>query len=105
MLMELCQQLKNLYGSKLEQAILYGSVARGTATEESDIDIMVLINGNGQELRRFEDGLSDISTDISIKYSKVFSIIDVRYQEYNEWKEISPFYRNVFQEGVMLYAI
>lgn len=57
--------------------ILYGSAARGTDTEESDIDIMVLVDGNNQELRLFEDKLSDISTDLSIKYSKVFSIIDI----------------------------
>ena len=82
----------------------YGSVARGTATEESDIDIMVLIDGTAQELRAFEDQLSDVSTDISIKYFKVFSIIDISYQEYMRWMNMLPFYRNVSQEGVVLYA-
>lgn len=57
-----------------------------------------------QELRMFEDKLSDVSTDISIKYFKVFSIIDVSYQEYMMWMTISPFYRNVSEEGVVLYA-
>ena len=84
--------------------ILYGSVARGTATEESDIDIMVLVDGTAQELRTFEDQLSDVSTDISIKYFKVFSIIDISYQEYMRWVNTSPFYRNVSKEGVILYA-
>ena len=83
---------------------LYGSVARGTATEESDIDIMVLVDGTAQELRTFEDQLSDVSTDISIKYFRVFSIIDISYQEYMRWVNTSPFYRNVSKEGVILYA-
>lgn len=48
----------------------------------SDINIMVLVNGNNLELRRYDEKLCDISSDISLKYLKVFSIIDVSYQEY-----------------------
>lgn len=66
---------------------------------------MVLIDGTAQELRAFEDQLSDVSTDISIKYFKVFSIIDISYQEYMRWMNTSPFYKNVSQEGVVLYAL
>ena len=65
---------------------------------------MVLIDGTAQELRAFEDQLSDVSTDISTKYFKVFSIIDISYQEYMRWMNTSPFYKNVSQEGVVLYA-
>ena len=104
MLLELEEKLQRVYGNKLKAVILYGSVARGTATEESDIDIMVLVDGTAQELRTFEDQLSDVSTDISIKYFRVFSIIDISYQEYMRWVNTSPFYRNVSKEGVILYA-
>ena len=104
MLLELEEKLQRVYGNKLKAVILYGSVARGTATEESDIDIMVFVDGTAQELRTFEDQLSDVSTDISIKYFKVFSIIDISYQEYMRWVNTSPFYRNVSKEGVILYA-
>ena len=104
MLLELEEKLQRVYGNKLKAVILYGSVARGTATEESDIDIMVLIDGTAQELRTFEDQLSDVSTDISIKYFKVFSIMDISYQEYMRWMNTLPFYRNVSQEGVVLYV-
>ena len=95
MLLELEEKLQRVYGNKLKAVILYGSVARGTATEESDIDIMVLVDGTAQELRTFEDQLSDVSTDISIKYFRVFSIIDISYQEYIRWVNTSLFYRNV----------
>ena len=104
MLLELEEKLQRVYGNKLKAVILYGSVARGTATEESDIDIMVLVDGTAQELRTFEDQLSDVSTDISIKYFRVLSIIDISYQEYMRWVNTSPFYRNVSKEGVILYA-
>lgn len=104
-LLELEEKLQCVYGNKLKAVILYGSVARGTAMEESDIDIMVLIDGTAQELRTFEDQLSDVSADISIKYFKVFSIMDISYQEYMRWMNTLPFYKNVSQEGVVLYAL
>lgn len=98
-LSELAGLLRQVYGEKLRAVILYGSVARGTQTEDSDIDIMVLVDGSDAELREYSDKLSDVSTDISLRYLKVFSIMDVSYQEYSEWKQVSPFYRKVFEEG------
>jgi len=103
-LSELADLLYQAYRDRLKAVILYGSVARGTQTKDSDIDIMVLVEGNNAELRNYDDRLSDVATDISLKYLKVFSIIDVSYQEYEKWKQISPFYRNVSKEGVILYA-
>ncbi len=37
--------LREIFGEKLENVILYGSYARGDADEESDIDVMALIKG------------------------------------------------------------
>lgn len=104
MLMELAESLQHVYGNKLKMIVLYGSVARGTQTDDSDIDIMVLIDGDNEELYQYGDRLNDVSTDFSLKYLKVLSIVDISYQEYVNWKELSPFYRNVSKEGVVLYA-
>lgn len=103
-LSELAELLYQVYKDKLKAVILYGSVARGTQTKESDIDIMVLVDGNTKELRNYDEQLSDVSTDMALKYLEVFSIIDVSYQEYEDWKQVSPFYKNVSEEGVVLYA-
>lgn len=104
LLAELAESLRDIYGDKLKTVVLYGSVARGTQTEDSDIDIMILIDGNNDELRRYDDKLSDVSTDFSLKYLKVLSVLDISYQEYEEWRSLSPFYKNVSEEGVILYA-
>ena len=103
-LQEIAELLHNVYGERLRAVILYGSVARGTQTKDSDVDIMVLIEGTDEELRRYEEKLGDVSTDLALKYLRVFSIIDVKYQEYMEWRTISPFYKNVDREGVVGYA-
>ena len=103
-ILEFTKLTKAMLGNALTKIILYGSVARGDYTENSDIDIMVLIDGNNDELRRYDDKLSDVSTDFSLKYLKVLSVIDISYQEYEEWRSLSPFYKNVSEEGVILYA-
>lgn len=104
MLSELAELLHQAYGKRLKAVILYGSVARGTHTNDSDVDIMVLVDGDNVELREYDEMLSDISTDISLKYLKVLSIIDISYQEYQKWKQTLPLYKNVSKEGVVLYA-
>ncbi|WP_049895723.1 nucleotidyltransferase domain-containing protein [Oribacterium sp. NK2B42] len=38
-------EVKSIYGNNLKSIILYGSVARGTADEDSDVDIaMIIVN-------------------------------------------------------------
>lgn len=101
---KLSASLKALYGEKLKAIILYGSVARGTATPESDIDIMVLVDSSEEELKEYADRLCEVSTDFALEYFKVFSIMDVCYSEFSEWKQVLPFYRNIANEGVVLYA-
>ncbi len=104
MLAELAESLQHIYGDKLKTVVLYGSVARGTQTVDSDIDILILIDGNNDELRQYDEQLSDVSTDFSLKYLKVLSVVDISYQEYEDWRELSPFYKNVSEEGIILYA-
>lgn len=103
-LQEMAELLQRVYGERLKAVILYGSVARGTQTEDSDVDIMILVDGTDEQLRQYDEKLSDVSTDLALKYMRVFSIVDIKYQEYQEWKDISPFYKNVDKEGVVVYA-
>ena len=93
--------LKALPGNII-RIVLYGSVARGTATGESDVDIAVFVSDtlSADQL----DALSDAVVDLNLKYDKVYSVIDIRNDEYEKWKAIIPFYRNVSDEGVVLWT-
>nr|QNO51590.1 hypothetical protein FJOHDBIG_00039 [Methanosarcinales archaeon ANME-1 ERB6] len=42
-LRELRAELEKLYGDRLKNIILYGSWARGDATEDSDIDLLIVL--------------------------------------------------------------
>ncbi len=87
---------------KVSQIILYGSVARGEATEESDIDVAVIVREplNAED----EERLSDFIVDMNLDYDTVFSVVDIGQDIYTKWKDTSPFYRNVNTEGVILWT-
>lgn len=100
---ELVQGILKSVSTSVTNIILYGSVARGTSTEESDIDIAILVT---DELT-FEqsDSLSDFIVDMNLKYDKVFSVIDISAEKFEKWKSVLPFYKNVEAEGVSLWKV
>ena len=88
-------------GKQLDQIILYGSVARGTNTEESDVDIALIIHGTIDD--NLEDKLLDFIVDMNLKYDRVFSVIDINCENFQKWGNVLPFYSNVRREGVTLW--
>ena len=98
---ELIEGLKNIFNDSLVSVILYGSVAKGTDTDESDIDIAIILkNAKSQSL---PDKLIDFTLGLDLKYDKVFSVIDIDYDEFLKWENVLPFYRNVKKDGVILW--
>lgn len=81
--------------------VLYGSVARGTQTVESDVDVALIMNG--QLDNQTEDKLSDFIVDMNLKYEKVFSVIDIDIKQFQKWENVLPFYKNVKKEGIVLW--
>ena len=64
-----------MMGKQFEQIILYGSVARGTNTEESDVDIALIIYGTIDD--NLDDKLLDFIVDMNLKHNRVFSVVDI----------------------------
>ena len=65
-LMELVKGILGVMENKVISIILYGSAARGTNTEESDVDVAILMQGNLDE--ETEDKLSDFIVDMNLEY-------------------------------------
>lgn len=102
-LSEVTEKIKKLYGSKLKKIILYGSYAMGRQDEESDIDLMVLIDIDESQLRNYDKELNEIISDIGYRYVRVLSLIDMSYEKFNKWVDVVPFYKNVRNEGIVVY--
>lgn len=98
---ELVEGILSILESQVIRIVLYGSVARGTNTAESDVDIALLLNGNLS--RETEDKLSDLIVDLNLKYDIVLSVIDIDYEMFKKWEKVTPFYKNVNEEGVVLW--
>lgn len=100
-LQELVAGILAVMHDNVERIVLYGSVARGTNTAESDVDIAVLVHGTLN--RDIEDRLSDFIVDMNIKYDRVFSVIDIDVEKFFQWEAVTPFYQNVNREGIVLW--
>ncbi len=86
---ELVQGLTDILGNNISMIILYGSVARGDATEESDVDIAIVVRSqmdNGTK-RRFLSW----AADMDIRYERVFSIVDIQESNMKKWEDVLPF--------------
>src|ERR1035438_2302178 len=81
-----------------EKIILFGSQARGTATDDSDVDMLVMMN--------FEGRRADITSKIrkNIPFNHALDLLvrkteDVKWRiEQNDW-----FLQDVMKEGIVLY--
>ena len=94
---EFREELENLYEKRLKSIILYGSWARGDATEDSDIDLLIVLEGKvipGKEI----DRMIDIITEINLKHGVLISIYPVSEEDYSTIN--SPLLINVRREGV-----
>ena len=90
-----------IFGNVLERIILYGSVARGTQTAESDIDIAVIVRRYTEDMH---DKMIDLTVDLELEYNKVLSVLLIDYDNFREWGDVLPFYKNMKKDGTMLWS-
>jgi predicted nucleotidyltransferase len=98
---KLLQQLKKglaeTYGQRLKAIYLYGSYARKSNVEGSDLDVLVILTDfqrRAAEIRRTSELVGGLSFDYDITISPVF----VRE---NEWRNTEfSLLRNVKAEGI-----
>ena len=98
-LKKLKKELLRIYGESVESIILYGSRARGDARDDSDIDILVVLNKdfNYSEMLRLSSQLvSSLSLENDVVISRAF-VTKVQYDKLQ-----IPFLMNVRREGVLV---
>lgn len=92
--------LNSTFGNNIKTLLLYGSKAKGTSTKESDIDVFVLIDKGGFEIR---DQIVDIAYDLFLKYDILISPRVIDISEYNllmRWK--TSFIKNLEKDSIKI---
>ena len=96
-------EIKKIYGIYLKQIILYGSYARGDYNENSDVDIMILVDLPDEKIKDYSDALSEIDFEFYMEYDlRIMPIVNT-IERFEYWCQAYPFYFNVKKEGLLLY--
>ena len=96
-------EVQKIYGAHLKSVILYGSYARGDFTQESDVDIMVLVDLPADKMDEYSDALAEVDYEYNVNYDIWMMPVVKNVEHFNRWVSAYPFYSNVQREGVVLY--
>lgn len=96
-LAELKSRLSALYGERLKGVYLFGSYARNEADEESDLDLLVVLDeveNYSREITRTSELVSELSLKYGISISRFFSSKE-------QWREDTTlFFVNLREEAI-----
>ena len=101
---DLYTKLNEIYGSDLENVILYGSYARGDYDDESDIDVIALVKCDDNLINKLRDDVISLISELGVNYDVVLSVHVKNKVHFKRWKEHLPYYRNIVNEGVEISA-
>ena len=96
-------ELRNIYGDKLMNVTLFGSYARGDFTEESDIDIFVVVDLNDDAINALRKALVHLTFETNMEHDVDIAPIVMRLTEYHHWASAHPLLKDVQKDGVSLY--
>ena len=98
------QIYQKVFGSRLYAVYLFGSYARGDYHDGSDIDYFAVVDEDELTIKNTLDALYDTTYDLNLSYNVVISPLVSSKSEYEQDKTIDPLYKNIAQEGVLLYG-
>lgn len=99
---EFARRVASALGDRVDSIVLYGSVARGEANRESDIDILVV----SPDPYGIREVLSVTRGDFTYEYDYAFFVSVLHYSReelYNLQQLRAPFFQEVSRDGVILY--
>ncbi|RLE91547.1 MAG: nucleotidyltransferase domain-containing protein [Thermoprotei archaeon] len=98
-LQQASKDLKKALGDRFVGLMLFGSYARGEASKESDVDVLVVLHG----LKGFK-ARSEIYSILAEQVKKPITLIDVELEEVSKKDlEVTPLLINILYDGLIIY--
>ncbi len=94
------QEAQKILGDNLVSVVLYGSRARGTAKEDSDMDIFILTRKEVSHFSPEDDALNKVAGNFLMNQDMLITAIPYTVDDYKKWKRWSPVLHWIEQEGV-----
>ncbi len=99
-LKDFIERLKRELGEHLEGAILFGSRARGDADEDSDYDVLVLMDESNRDIER---QINNVAHEMFDDHDVFLCAFVYSKSEYDR-RTFAPLFINVRKEGLRLYG-
>ncbi|MBR5946340.1 nucleotidyltransferase domain-containing protein [bacterium] len=96
--------VRDIYKDHLQQVILYGSYARNDYREDSDIDIMILLDIPDMKIKDYRHELSDSTYNFNMSNNVDIKPIAKNEEHFKKWSVNYPFYENIKKEGIKIYG-
>lgn len=97
----MCRSLNDIYGDKLDKIVLYGSYARGEETDESDVDVAIILRTEVSE--DVHEKVIDVVVDYELECEITISTVQIDKKQYSEWNKTLPYFINIEKEGIVLW--
>ena len=81
----------------MQDVILFGSYARNEASDESDVDIMILSDMERAAISALQWKIGEVVSEILLDYGVLVSPIVENRAYFMENQETIPFYQNIYQ--------
>lgn len=94
------QRARDRLDDAIDACYVFGSVARGTETAASDVDVLVVI-ADEADIRAVDDQLLDIAFEVQLEHDVPIEVHSLRASEFEARRDRGePFVRTILEEGV-----
>ena len=91
--------------NNVERIVLYGSVAKGESTKDSDIDIFIEVKKETKnferEIKKIEENFYQSRENALFKSKGVDNEFDIKIGKLKEWKDL---HRSIASTGIIFYS-
>jgi len=91
--------LERIYGDRLVEVILYGSFAKSTPTEDSDIDVAVVLKGEVYKAKEI-DTIYEVLYELMLETGEFISVFPLSEEEVGN--SVWPLYHHIRTEGIKI---